>query len=520
MTAKPLLTALLPLVSDLSRELPEPERYRRLLEAMRTLLPCDATALLRLDGEWLVPLAVDGLSTDTLGRRFKVSEHPRFEVLMGSPGPTRFDSDSDLPDPYDGLVDGLHEHLHVHDCLGCPLMIDERPWGLLTLDALDPSRFDRIDLDALQAFASLAAATVTVAERIERLAVRAEDEHQRAEIYRQASGQQPGEMIGQSKPLKHLIEEIRLVGGSDLTVLITGETGVGKELVAQAIHQASNRADKPLISLNCAALPDTLVESELFGHVRGAFTGATHERRGKFELANGGTLFLDEVGELSLTVQAKLLRVLQSGQLQRLGSDQEHRVDVRLIAATNRDLAEEVRSGRYRADFYHRLSVYPLRVPALHERGRDVLLLSGYFLEQNRSRMGLNSLRLTPDAQAALQAYDWPGNVRELEHLIGRSALKALGQHPERPRVISLSAADLGLPTPGHQPLTTVVPTEDSTCAPVLPNGDLRQAMDDYQRRLIDSCLARHQGNWASAARELGLDRANLGRMARRLGLK
>ena len=312
MTAKPLLTALLPLVSDLSRELPEGERYRRLLEAMRTLLPCDAAALLRLDGDWLVPLAVDGLSTDTLGRRFKVSEHPRFEALLSSPEPTRFPSDSTLPDPYDGLVDGHGDHLEVHDCMGCPLFIDERPWGLLTLDALDPERFEPIELDALQAFASLAAATVNAAERIERLANRAEDEHQRAEVYRQASGQQNREMIGQSKAHKRLVEEINLVGGSDLTVLITGETGVGKELVAQAIHAASPRAEQPIISLNCAALPDTLVESELFGHVRGAFTGATQDRRGKFELANGGTLFLDEVGELSLTVQAKLLRVISS----------------------------------------------------------------------------------------------------------------------------------------------------------------------------------------------------------------
>ena len=361
MTSKPLLTALLPLVSDLSRELPEHERYRRLLEAMRALLPCDAAALLRLDGEWLVPLAVDGLSPDTLGRRFRVSEHPRFAALLSRSGPTRFASDSELPDPYDGLVEGLHQQLEVHDCMGCPLFVDERPWGLLTLDALAPDSFRQAELDSLQAFASLAAATVNVAQRIEGLALR-------AEVYRQASDQQAKELIGQSKAHKRLLEEISLVGSSDLTVLVTGETGVGKELVAQAIHQASPRADKPLISLNCAALPDTLVESELFGHVRGAFTGAVGERRGKFELANGGTLFLDEVGELSLVVQAKLLRVLQSGQLQRLGSDQEHRVDVRLIAATNRDLAEEVRAGRYRADFYHRLSVYPLPVPALRER--------------------------------------------------------------------------------------------------------------------------------------------------------
>jgi len=517
MTAKSLLTALLPLVSDLSRDLPERERYRRLLEAMRSLLPCDAAALLRLDGDWLVPLAVDGLSTDTLGRRFKVNEHPRFEIILSHNAPTRFASDSELPDPYDGLVEGLHQHLEVHDCMGCPLFVDEQPWGLITLDALDPEQFQQVELDALQAFASLAEATVNVAERIARLALRAEDEHERAEVYRQASGQQYKELIGQSKLHKRLLEEIHLVGSSDLTVLITGETGVGKELVAQAIHQASGRANKPMISLNCAALPDTLVESELFGHVRGAFTGAVDERRGKFELANGGTLFLDEVGELSLTVQAKLLRVLQSGQLQRLGSDQEHRVDVRLIAATNRDLADEVRAGRYRADFYHRLSVYPLRVPPLRERGRDVLLLSGYFLEHNRSRMGLGSLRLSAEAQAALLAYDWPGNVRELEHLIGRSALKALGQHRQRPKILTLNATDLDL-----KPIEAPLSQEQAplTATADLPVGDLRQALDVYQRQLIQACLERHQGNWASAARELGLDRANLSRLAKRLGLR
>jgi anaerobic nitric oxide reductase transcription regulator len=522
MTAKPLLTALLPLVEDLSRELPETERYRRLLDALRALLPCDAAALLRLDGPWLIPLAVDGLSTDTLGRRFKVDEHPRFQQLLSSPTPTRFDSHSPLPDPYDGLVEGLHDQLHVHDCMGCPLLIDGRPWGLLTLDALDPQRFDHLEPGALQAFASLAAATVTLAERIQHLARRAEDEHLRAEGYRQASGQHGQPMIGQSPAFKRLQAEIELVGHSDLTVLITGETGVGKELVAQAIHRASARAQKPLVSINCAALPENLVESELFGHVRGAFTGAQNERRGKFELADGGTLFLDEVGELPLAVQAKLLRVLQSGQLQRLGSDKDLQVDVRVIAATNRNLAQEVRASRYRADFYHRLSVFPLHIPPLRERERDVLLLSGYFLELNRSRLGLEGLRLDADAQAALLAYTWPGNVRELEHLIGRSALKAWGRRGDS-RLSSLGAADLNIdPAPdgamdgATRPATAAPPAESA----ILPDGSLRLATDAYHRQLIEACLARHGHNWASAARELGLDRANLNRMAKRLLLK
>ncbi|MET0404954.1 MAG: nitric oxide reductase transcriptional regulator NorR [Cystobacter sp.] len=513
MTPNPLLHALIPLVDDLSRELPEQERYRRLLQALRVLLPCDAAALLRLEGEWLVPLSVNGLSEDTLGRRFRVSDHPRFKLLLASTAPTRFPTDSPLPDPYDGLVRGASGDLHVHDCMGCPLMVDEQVWGLLTLDALTPGRLAPVELASLQAFASLAAATVRVTQRIERLVRRAEGEYQRAETYRLAAGERPHTMIGQSELFHRLQEDIALVGASALTVLISGETGVGKELVAQAVHAASPRANRPLISLNCAALPETLVESELFGHVVGAFSGAVSDRRGKFELADGGTLLLDEVGELPLSVQAKLLRVLQSGQLQRLGSDREHRIDVRLIAATNRDLAEEVRKGRYRADLYHRLSVFPLRVPALRERGNDVLLLTGYFLEQNRARLGLRSLRLSTDAESALLACSWPGNVRELEHLVARSALKAYGQRRDDSRILTLFAADLALDGEAPPPPPPEVPPESAT------QGDLREAVERFERQQIRASLERNQGNWASAARELGMDRANLRRLARRLGL-
>ncbi|WNG25939.1 nitric oxide reductase transcriptional regulator NorR [Cystobacter fuscus] len=513
MTSNPLLHALVPLVDDLSRELPERERYRRLLQALRVLMPCDAVALLRLEGEWLVPLSVNGLSEDTLGRRFRVREHPRFQILLASAAPTRFPSDTPLPDPYDGLVQGAAGDLQVHDCLGCPLLVDGQVWGLLTVDALSPGSLAPVDLASLQAFASLAAATVRVAQRIERLMMRAEGEFQRAESYRLAAGERPHSLIGQSPSFLKLLEDIALVGASPLSVLISGETGVGKELVAQAVHAASPRAHRPLISLNCAALPETLVESELFGHVVGAFSGAVSDRRGKFELADGGTLLLDEVGELPLTVQAKLLRVLQSGQLQRLGSDREHRIDVRVIAATNRDLAEEVRQGRYRADLYHRLSVFPVHVPALRERGNDVLLLTGYFLEQNRSRLGLRGLRLSGDAEAALLAYSWPGNVRELEHLLARSALKAYGQRRDEGRILTLSAADFALNGDSPPPARAEPPPESA------PVGDLREAVERFERQQINASLQRHQGNWASAARELGMDRANLRRLARRLGV-
>ncbi|MDP3134148.1 MAG: sigma 54-interacting transcriptional regulator, partial [Burkholderiaceae bacterium] len=293
MTTSEWQRTLVPLVADLPQDIAEAERYRRLLQTLRTLFPCDAVALLRLEGDSLLPLATDGLSRDTLGRRFKVTEHPRLSALLESAGPQRFAPGSTLPDPYDGLIEGLHGHLEVHDCMGCALQVEGKAWGVLTLDSLRPGSFNDTHLDVLQAFGSLASATVGAAMRINRLARLAQSEHLRAESYKRAAGQPERALLGQSPALKQLLREIDLVGASELTVLVAGETGVGKELVAQALHARSPRADRPMVSLNCAALPDTLVESELFGHVRGAFTGAVSDRQGKFELANGGTLFLD-----------------------------------------------------------------------------------------------------------------------------------------------------------------------------------------------------------------------------------
>ncbi len=309
-----------------------------------------------------------------------------------------------------------------------------------------------------------------------------------------------------------------MVADSELPVLLLGETGVGKEMFARWLHRHSRRRNKPLVHVNCAALPESLAESELFGHVKGAFSGATTDRPGRFDAANGGTLLLDEVGELPLTVQAKLLRTLQNGEIQRLGADKPRQVDVRIIAATNRNLRDSVRDGLFRADLYHRLSVYPAPIPPLRERGNDVLILAGHFLELNRARLGLRSVRLSPAAERALLGYGWPGNVRELEHVISRAALRLLSRGASRSEILTLEADMLDLDS--HVLPSLAVATEPAAPEPgdsVLP---LRQTVDDSQRRAIVRALELCGENWAKAARLLDVDPSNLHKLARRLKLK
>jgi anaerobic nitric oxide reductase transcription regulator len=534
---------LLEIARDLTASLGARDRYARLLSAMRRLVPCDAACLLRLEGTELVPLAGFGLSEEALVRRYERSEHPRLDRILSAGGPLLFPLDSPLPDPFDGqLVADPRALEHIHSCLGCPLTEGGEVVGALTADALSPTAFDALDpklLEALTALAGAAMRTSALIESLERLAARKEAVAR--EIQRTAGTPQ---ILGRSQAAQRLRRDISVVAASDLPVLILGETGVGKELVAQQIHAESRRGEEALIHVNCAALPESIAESELFGHVAGAFTGATRDRAGKFEIADGATLFLDEVGELPLTLQPKLLRALQQGELQRVGDDRVHRVDVRVIAATNRDLEEEVRAGRFRADLYHRLAVYPLPVPPLRERRDDIPLLAAHFLDQSRRRLGLGPVRLLPEARERLVSANWPGNVRELENVLSRAALRRAAGTADRGLVL-IRAEDLdflegsasdGMSLTGGMPQRHGSSLRKEDYLPhdrdvpqsgelVVGGGEedgasLRTRTEEFQRRAIEKAVQENDGNWAAAARSLGMHRSNLHHLAKRLGLR
>jgi anaerobic nitric oxide reductase transcription regulator len=511
----PLIDVALDLCANLAAE----DRYRRLAAAVRKVVPCDSLALLRLQDGVLLPVVIDGLVPETLSRRFIPAEHPRLARILEGSVPVRF-SNSSLPDPFDGLlVAGAEALSRVHACIGCPLMVEGTAVGVLAVDALDAQAFDDLSDDVIARMAALAAAAMRTAGLIERLEqLLAHKDLVARQLQLDARARSGGEILGTSAAARKLRDEVSLLASSDLTSLITGETGVGKEVVARAIHAQSGRAEKPLIYVNCAALPESIAESELFGHIRGAFTGAIDKRAGKFEAADGGTLLLDELCELPLSIQPKLLRVLQTGEIQRVGSDRALHVDVRVLAATNRDLLEEVRTGRFRADLYHRLSVYPLHVPPLRERREDVPILAGHFLELARARLGLGQVRLTQDARRRLTHYDWPGNVRELEHLMLRASLRAA--EGRRLQEVVVQAEHLGLdPAPADRLSEPAGAPGRTQPKPLAMTGTLAEAVEDFRRQMIQDAVAQAGGNWAEAARRLGLDRGNLHRLAQRLGL-
>lgn len=510
------------LMADLVTDVPAVVRLQNLVRTLRQHFQCGAVVLLKKEGDALLPIAMDGLVNEALGRRFVVAQHPRLATLLASRNAVLFEPGSNLPDPYDGLLaDQPGAALPVHDCMGITLYIEGQCWGVLTLDALTPETFDD------QSTIELQRCSLTV-EAVIRVGLLEQQVRALRQGQQQISGglspapHQDSEIIGKSQTLHSVLKELHAVAKADLPVLLLGETGVGKELFARELHRYSNRSNKPMIYVNCAALPESLAESELFGHSKGAFSGATSERAGRFEAAHRGTLFLDEVGELPLSIQAKLLRVLQNGEVQRLGSDTPRTVDVRVVAATNRDLQQQVRNEHFRADLYHRLSVYPLPIPPLRERGDDILLLAGHFLELNRSRLGLRALRLSATAELALKQYQWPGNIRELEHVISRAAIKLISTGIDANTIATIEDSTLDLTMPASAQIQrneiSFIASSDSADSTQLLS--LRDAVEHTQRQSIKQALLKEHGKWNRAAKRLGVDSSNLHKLANRLGMK
>ena len=316
------------------------------------------------------------------------------------------------------------------------------------------------------------------------------------------------EIVGGSPAIQVLRVQIQSAAPSHGRVLIRGESGTGKELVARAIHGQSLRADKPFVEVNCAAIPDELIESELFGHEKGAFTGATTKRRGKFELADGGTIFLDEVGDMSLKTQAKVLRVLQEQTFERVGGSEALSVDVRVIAASNKELEEEIRKGTFREDLFYRLNVIPFEIPPLRERKEDIPLLSSHFLRRFSQEYGKREKRLAADALDLLVQYVWPGNVRELRNVIERMVIMV----PQD----AIAAADLGpslRPRGGSGP--EALPEEGEEW-----DGTLREARDRFEREYILRRLKEAHWNITRAAERMGIERSNLHRKMKAYGVE
>jgi len=370
------------------------------------------------------------------------------------------------------------------------------------VEAIKAGAFDYITKPYEQAELSAVIAKAAKAHDVAQRSVRA-DAKARAAI------------IGESPQLQDVFKIIDKVADTPSTVLINGESGTGKELIASALHGASSRRDKPFIKINCAAIPHNLLESELFGYERGAFTGAVTSKPGRFELADGGTLFLDEIGEIPVEMQVKLLRALQEGEFERVGGIKTTRVDVRLIAATNRDLQAEIEAGRFRKDLYYRLAVVPIVLPPLRERRADIPMLAGHFVEKYNRKLNKKIESISDDAMALLQAYNWPGNIRELENLIERVLLFADGP--------SITAKDL--PDPIRQgsgtpaPALSAAPLEASTGEGGLKDI-VRMKAAELEKDLITKALEETGGNVTRAARLLQISRKSLQTKMKEFGLR
>jgi transcriptional regulator with GAF, ATPase, and Fis domain len=460
---------------------------RGLLEAVLAAVPADRAALLLVDrgtAELADAFALDRQGSDEV---FSISRTLAGRVLGERLGLLAADV---LEEPDLAGAASLRSGT-VRSLIAVPLLHLDRPLGLLYLDAREPgARFDEGHLQLAAAVAGMASAALATVRRIEWL----EEENRRL------AAASTHDMVGESPRMREVHRLLNRVAATDSTVLLLGESGTGKELAARAIHRASPRAERPFVAVNCATLSETLLESELFGHEKGAFTGALSRKVGKVEVADGGTLFLDEVGEIPLPLQARLLRFLQERELERVGSTRPIRVDVRVVAATNRNLEREARAGSFREDLYYRLNVITLNLPPLRERREDIPLLASHFAARTSRKLGRPIAGFTPEARACLLRYDWPGNVRELANAVERA--------------IVLGEDDLIRPEDLPE---AVIESGGGAGAPV---ARYHEALNETKKRLILAALEESGGNVTKAGALLGLHPNYLHRLLSNLGLR
>ncbi len=462
----------------------------KVLEAVLAIVPADQAAVL------LTETGVDGFSS-IVGRDRRLGPNQPIHasqtilnrVLEENLAVLSNDVQSD--DAYREAESLLERR--VHSVLAVPLEVQGNMLGVMYLDASSPGvRFDADLLQLVTTLGNIAALAIENARHVERLGGENRRLNEELSIHHS--------MIGESKAMHEVYGFVSRVAGRDSTVLISGESGTGKELVARAVHTNSGRADKPFVAINCAAITETLLESELFGHERGSFTGAVSQKKGKLEVAEGGTVFLDEIGELAVPMQAKLLRVLQEREFERVGGTRPIKLDVRLIAATNRDLKEASRTGAFRPDLYYRLNVVSLHMPALRERREDIPMLAAFFATQYGEKVKRRVAGISPEARACLTRYDWPGNVRELENAIERAVV--------------LGSTELIL----AEDLPDSILEE--TAASGEPVSALHDGIREAKKVLIERAIEQANGNYTDAAKILGVHPNHLFRLIRTLNLK